>query len=332
MSTDHRTNDAGTARASRLPRLSSRLNKHIVFASIENMVSPPRRQLACDESGSDSDAEIVVPPTKRQHRVSCEEDGKGVSQFSIVKSAARNESEDSLSQSLNASQSPSTTALPVLPAEILLNILEYVPAAQLLDLRLICRSFCTAIKTSVFYHPIQQAELIGYLGSPHSDDMINELSPEDYWRLALVRAPFLALDGGHSGQALWEPTSAFFRPEKAWTDTLHKIDEFYLGKPYKDLALERLALENPPSVYSQLRWCVKVGGVALDIGIPDGLVKPTEILVWDFDEGSLILVTDWKALLWNLFREERALDVLLEKVCFAPPEDLPTLFNLTIMN
>ena len=221
-----------------------------------------------------------------------------------------------------------------------MNILEYVPAAQLLDLRLICRSFCTVIETSVFYHHIQQAELIGYLGNRYSDDMINQLpdvshedimindlSPEDYWRFALVRASFLALDGGHSGQALWEPKSAFFRPEKAWTDTLHKIDEHFIGEPYKDLALKRLALENPPSVFSQLRWCVKVGGVALDIGIPDGLVKPTQILVSDFDEGSLILVTDWKALLWNLFREERALNVLLEKVCFPPTEDLPTLFS-----
>jgi hypothetical protein len=54
------------------------------------MVSPPRRQLACDESGSDSDAEVVVPPTKRQHRISCEEDDKGVSQFSTVKSTAQN--------------------------------------------------------------------------------------------------------------------------------------------------------------------------------------------------------------------------------------------------
>ena len=162
-------------------------------------MSPLRRRLARHESGSDSDAQIAVPSTKRQHRDSCEGGDSGISQVSTVKSTALSESEGSLLQSLNASQGPST---PALPAEILLIILEHVPTARLFDLRLVCKSFCTAIETSVFYHHIQQAELIGYLGKPYSHELLNLLSPEDYWRFALVRAPFLVLDGVRSGQAV----------------------------------------------------------------------------------------------------------------------------------
>ena len=285
------------------------------------MVSPRKRRLVRDESDTDSDAEVVVSWEKRR-RIICAEDDDDA-QFSTVGSAAPNKTDAALLQSLNASQRPSPSLLPTLPSEILLTILEHVPAAYILDLRLVNSSFRTAVDMRVFYRHIKQVELVGYLGhyNDEDDDLMWELSPDDYWRFALVRAHFAGLDGWEPGQARWEPKRAKFRPMNDWIDTLHGIGgEMQPVNPWWDHVLGRLDLEFPPQVYSQLRWCVKVGGLALDIGIPDGLGKDTNIQILVDDKGVVFRVTDWKVLLWNLFSEERALNVLLEEVCFALEE------------
>ena len=284
------------------------------------MVSPRKRHLVRDESDTDSDAEVVVSWEKRQRRIICTEDDDDV-QFSTEGSAASNKTDAALLQSLNASQRPPPSLLPTLPSEILLTILEHVPAAYVLDLRLVNSSFRTAIDTRVFYRHIQQVELVGYLGPYNYNDSMMEMSPDDYWRFALVRAHFAGLDGWEPGQARWEPKRAKFRPTNDWIDTLHGIGgEIQSANGWWKYVLGCLDLEFPPEVYSQLRWCVKAGGVALDIGIPDGLGKDTGIKMLGDDKGVVFQVTDWKALLWNLFSEEKALNVLLEEVCFAPEE------------
>jgi hypothetical protein len=70
-------------------------------------------------------------------------------------------------------------------------------------------------------------------------------------------------------------------------------------------------------VYGQLRWCVRVGTTVLDFGIEDEEMVDIELVEQDdYDEDDPMgcisfRVTDWKVMLKNAFREERALKALM---------------------
>jgi hypothetical protein len=71
-----------------------------------------------------------------------------------------------LLSSIDSSQEPGSSRLPHLPAEILFQILDFVPIDYLLKWRLVCRGFRDAIDGPVLYDCLQRAEMICYLGPP----------------------------------------------------------------------------------------------------------------------------------------------------------------------
>jgi hypothetical protein len=86
-----------------------------------------------------------------------------------------------------------------------------------------------------------------------------------------------------------------------------------------DHAMKCLNLTKSPSVYGQLRWCVKVGATVLDFGIADEEVVDIQLIEHEDYNGDdpasciSIRVTDWKVILINVFREEKALKSLMQE-------------------
>jgi hypothetical protein len=80
-----------------------------------------------------------------------------------------------------------------------------------------------------------------------------------------------------------------------------------------------LNLTKSPSVYAQLRWCVKVGATVLDFGIADEEVVDIQLIEHEDYNGDdpasciSLRVTDWKVMLMNVFREEKALKSLMQE-------------------
>jgi hypothetical protein len=128
-----------------------------------------------------------------------------------------------LLSSIDSSQSPSTNStLAHLPAELLLQILEYVPVEYVLDWRLVCRGFRDAIHGRVLYHHLRRTELVGYMGSRHSRPM-ESLDASDYEAIHLLEAYFHHIekpsedtkDTGRS-KPIWSGTHAVFKIADEW--------------------------------------------------------------------------------------------------------------------
>jgi hypothetical protein len=79
-----------------------------------------------------------------------------------------------LLSSIDSSQEPGSSRLPHLPAEILFQILDFVPIEYLLNWRLVCRGFRDAIDGPVLYDCLRRAELICYVG-PSGQYPLNRL-------------------------------------------------------------------------------------------------------------------------------------------------------------
>ena len=79
-----------------------------------------------------------------------------------------------LINSIDSSQDPQSSELSHLPAEILFQIVEFVPVNHILTWRLVCRGFRDAIDGPVQYGHLRRAELIGYVG-PHAQYPLSQL-------------------------------------------------------------------------------------------------------------------------------------------------------------
>lgn len=123
--------------------------------------------------------------------------------------------------SIQSSKDHSSNVLRDLPTELVLNILEKVSVCDVLDLRILSKAYEKAIDTHVFYHHIQNAELVGYLG-PH-EGLLEQLTPEECMDFVLVRAKFDRLEELLEGQAKWDPKGALFRIERSWFKALERI-------------------------------------------------------------------------------------------------------------
>ncbi|PZD37083.1 hypothetical protein A1F97_07896 [Pyrenophora tritici-repentis] len=217
---------------------------------------------------------------------------------------------------------------PRLPLEIILAVLQHVHPAQILDLRLLSSNITKDMDTHFLYHTIQRVELISYL-SPKEERLFKytHLAPKDYWDFTFVEATFDRMDDQPDGKAAWEPDGAHFRIDKAWFDTFRRIGgTFALGNAWGDHVRQCLDLENPPQVYGQLRWCVKIGPAVLDFGIEDRDELDIELVERkNSDEPGNTLsirVKNWKRMLMNFFREERVLKTVMEQT-----KDYPYTYN-----
>lgn len=283
------------------------------------------RKRPIDRDDSDSridDAMLVKLPGKRKRRFTSQHEDDEISTYKGSRRSGTNDEDHVLLiSSLQASQTvaQSSSALPDLPGEILLTILEMVEPCDLLDHRLVCKSFRDAVDTHVFYHHIQDAELIGYLGSK-KNWLLEHLNSKDYWDFAFVKTRFDCLDDQEEGQAKWDPPGASFRISSAWADALIRVGGyFHPGNAWWDHMTATLDLQEAPFVYGQLRWCIKIGPAVLDFGIADKNEVNIELIeIAAFDKNDpvtclTIRVTDWKVMLMNFFREERALKLLMQE-------------------
>jgi hypothetical protein len=168
------------------------------------MFSPYKRSIVRDDSDSDSNDVPLESPCKRMRRVILDDEDEEddvVERPTRQEPAMEDEHLKSLITCLTASQQSSASALPIIPAELLITLLENVDAAEILDYRLVSSSFRKVIDTNMLYHHIQCVELIGYLG-PKEHDLFEHLNAKDYWDLAFVKARFDCLDDKEKGQAM----------------------------------------------------------------------------------------------------------------------------------
>jgi hypothetical protein len=267
------------------------------------MANPRNHPVVRDDSNSVSDNDVIVSPTKRQRRIL------------LSTPPQRPIHEDADTALLGTSQQPSSSPLADLPPEILLSIFENVAAADLLDLRHLSKSYRDVIDTHVFYDHIIRAELVGYLGHRGSSELFASISQREYWNFALVRARFDCLDEREEGQAKWDPQGASFRIEQAWFDNLEEIGgQIDPDNPWWDHALDCLDMHSAYQAFGQLSWCLKVGDAALELSFQDKLVQPFDLELLEDYGRVFIRVTDWKVMLWNFFKEERALNKLMADV------------------
>jgi hypothetical protein len=187
----------------------------------------------------------------------------------------------------------------------------------------------------LLHRHIQRVELIGYLG-PKDDPLFQNLDAKDYWNYAFVMATFDYLDdktrgihkgrlfvstkpGGMLSHALAEISESGMHEKTVHRTNCETYTDYVRPSLRWDHTIKCLDLAKSPSVYGQLWWCVKVGACVLDFGIEDESILDIELVPHeehDEDDPTSCIsfrVTDWKVMLKNVFREERALKALMQE-------------------
>lgn len=293
-----------------------------VRPSISSICKPPQLR---NDSGTYVDDIRLQSPYKGTRQVVLVDDDEDEEMGDLVncsantQTPAKNRDREMIVDPESASRvGPATASTLRIPPELILTVLQHADPAEMLDLRLISRGIKMDIDTHVLYHKIQRVELIGYLGPKH-DQLFEHLDAKEYWDFAFVRATFDRLDDQPGGNAVWEPKGAHFRIATSWFDAFARIGgEFRSGNAWWDHMRQCLDLGKTPAVYGQLRWCVKVGPAVFDLGIGDEDEIDIQLIKRDDDKDDesgddfSIRVTDWKHMLMNVFREERALRSLMK--------------------
>ena len=223
---------------------------------------------------------------------------------------------DALLTSIDASQSPDPSTLPHLPAEILMQILEYVPVAYVLDWRLICRGFRNAIDGPILYHHLQRTQLVGFLG-PKASSIMRSLTENEYQRLHLVPARFWSIEKTQSPpnphqhyRLAWDNPHAIFKMSSVWWAN-YKSHIERPSFPSKSSMLSRLKLCRTDQGYGALTWAIKLDTAILDLDLP--LDPNRQKFDVDIDTKSRIVRVEWKPMLFRFLKTERALRLLMEK-------------------
>jgi hypothetical protein len=221
---------------------------------------------------------------------------------------------DALITSIDASQSPQQSALPHLPAELLLLILEHVPVAYTLDWRLICRGFRDAIDGPILYHQLQRLQLIGYLG-PKAGPHLTALQHHDYEQLHLVPTRLQSMENGtpSSGDVQqksnppWANRHSMFRMRYSWF-AKHKARSVLI--PNSSL-LSPLSLCRTDQAYGTLTWVIKLDTAVLDLDLP--LEPHRRRFDVDVDMKTWTIRVEWKPMLFRFLKTERAFRLLMDK-------------------
>lgn len=221
---------------------------------------------------------------------------------------------DALLTSIDASQRPTACTSPVLPAELLLLVLEYVPPEYLLDWRLICRGFRDAIDGRILFQLLQRTRLIGYLGSRTSANMTT-LSDEAYEQLHLLHADYRRVEHESWGidqqrqRAMWGNSHAVFTFSQQWADT-HILHENNEGIPSQPVLQSRLHLSRNDQAYGALTWAIQLDTCVLDLDFPLEAGREAFDVTIDVERG--VLRIEWKPMLFRFLKTERALRLLME--------------------
>ncbi|KAK7192262.1 uncharacterized protein CC84DRAFT_1151597 [Paraphaeosphaeria sporulosa] len=220
--------------------------------------------------------------------------------------------------SIDASQDhTSIPSLPKLPAEVLFNIVGYVPIDYILQWRLVCRGFRDCIDGPVMYNCITRAEIIGLVGAP---DTLNwaGVPPELHKDLACMRCSFERLDdsvepaGSKLTNAKWGARHAVFRIDDGWLDKFllaetistdrHRAQNFHF-------LVERLHLEGSADAFGKMRWCMRLDSAVLDLEFPIQALR--ERLTLDLPSKRVMI--EWKRLLFRFIQGETQLRTIMEQ-------------------
>lgn len=228
---------------------------------------------------------------------------------------------NALITSIDSSQKslPRSWSAPVsLPAEILLEILEHVPVDYILDWRLVCRGFRTAIDGRIMYQYLQRAELICYAGTIGTG-LMERISDEDYDRLCLMRLRFQGMkESGNYGtpgaparKPAWNNSHAVFRMDEDWLREFSdacRLNTFY-GMDLWLYIERRLIWMLVGHGLGELQWCIRLDHAVLDLKYPlhDGHVPDK----FDFDLDGWGIVIAWDDMLRGFLKTEAALRRLI---------------------
>jgi hypothetical protein len=231
-----------------------------------------------------------------------------------------------LLSSIDSSQGSSTSTLAHLPAELLLQILEYVPVDHVLDWRLVCRGFREAIDGRVLYHHLQRTELVGYMGSRHSRPM-ETLVDSDYEVIHLLEARFQHIekpieDATDTGRPkpIWSGTHAVFKIADEWFREFREVGGAASrdGNTIQDAdtqwfnTLDRLELRRTEEGFGTLRWCIKLDHAVLDLDFP--VETGRKHFDVDVNLNTGLVRVAWKDMLLGFLKTERALRRMMNEV------------------
>tara|TARA_R110002003_G_scaffold109_1_gene9094 strand:+ start:2490 stop:3653 length:1164 start_codon:yes stop_codon:yes gene_type:complete len=230
-----------------------------------------------------------------------------------------------LISSIDSSQKAQSSSFQHIPAEIVLHILEYVPIDYILDWRLVCRGFRSAIDGSILYHHLRRAELIGFVGSRDALYM-SFLTDEQYDQLHLFRATFLRMDTTDEDQKprvnvpIWSATHAIFKIDDSWLTAFHDFAEAAKRQNKEDevtelflWAVERLQVKLERDSFGNLSWCLKLDHAVLDADIPPNGERSAVRPDLCFGREMTVKVA-WKDMLFRFLKTERAFRRMLEEV------------------
>ncbi|KAI8931928.1 hypothetical protein NX059_010829 [Plenodomus lindquistii] len=236
-----------------------------------------------------------------------------------------------LIDSIDSSQLSQPSTIAQLPAELLLEILEYVPVDYILDWRLVCRGFRDAIDGRVLYHHLRRTELIGYLGSREARTM-RALTDEQYDDLHLMRAQFSHVEQDSSSDekssSVWNSKYAIFQVDRTWCQKWKAVNDIPGSAENSREArilwfntLQKLEHIGGTQGFGALRWCMRLDHAVLDLAFPrddddDDDEKTQFTFGTSTSEGKLRI--SWRNLLFDFLKTETGLRRLMEKKQSSP--------------
>ncbi|ORY08595.1 hypothetical protein BCR34DRAFT_603454 [Clohesyomyces aquaticus] len=207
------------------------------------------------------------------------------------------------SSSLSPGSSSSTPRLPHLPAEILLNLLAFVPLDYVLDFRLVCRGFRDWIDTRGMYGFLQRAELTGWLGLQGG----RWLPPPWTTRRFDLTMParFEGLDQNEASansRVKWDSGYAVFRIDERFFET-----SGFREKPFSENGIQMRLCPPPtwdPHAYGNLRWILRIDEHVMDCP----LIEPWHLCdSVRLDISARTVRVSWKDTIQAFVREANAL-------------------------
>lgn len=233
------------------------------------------------------------------------------------------------SQAQEPTSSSCSSTTPVhLPAELLLQILEFVPVDYLLDWRLVCRGFRDAIDGQVLYHCLRRTRLIGFLGN-YGGPGVRSIVEDEFERLDMFEARFLHVDkmAGREDEGekaakepIWSASHAVFAIDEEWYHEWQRVFDIEKERrenPNDGGALNWRKRVEPleqllPKPFGKLSWCIALDHAVLDLDFPAERKRMHFDIDIDFTLGTIRVA--WKDMLVRFLKTERALRLLLDEV------------------
>jgi hypothetical protein len=224
---------------------------------------------------------------------------------------------DDVSTLIDAIESSQTSTIddnsPHLPAEIVLQILEYIPIDHVLSFRAVCRAFRNCIDTRVLYSYLPRTELLGFVR-----ELPSHLIEHDRERLRWICATFSHLEDADGPMkyhgAKWAGTHAVFRLDDAWYDTFCLLNLTSNPHLQANQIIAELALERTPPTYTALGWLVKLDRGVLEVDL--GKTDIQDLGMW-VDFTSRTVKVKWKTMLTNFLKSETCLKSTVEDKTFS---------------